>query len=85
MIKRDFAKVCLQTTSKAYSSSKALNQGPGNPVLKSKAKWRLFGLYLDNAKEYGTYYSIVGLYWGNEKDNGNYSKLGLIFEQFCEI
>ena len=29
----------------------------------------IFGLYWDNGKENGNYYSILGLYWDNGKEN----------------
>ena len=32
----------------------------------------LLGLYWDNGKENGNYYSILGLYRDNGKENGNY-------------
>ena len=36
------------------------------------------GLYMDNAKEQGSYYSILGLYRDNGKEHGSYySILGL--------
>ena len=42
------------------------------------------GLYWDNGKANGNYYSIrviMGLYWDNGKENGNYySILGVILE-----
>ena len=39
----------------------------------------ILGLYLDNGKYNGNYYSILGLYWDNGKQNGNYySKSGYI-------
>ena len=31
----------------------------------------LLGLYRDNGKQSGNYYSILGLYWDNGKENGN--------------
>ena len=38
----------------------------------------MLGLYWDNGKENGNYYSMLGLYWDNGKENGNYySILGL--------
>ena len=36
------------------------------------------GLYWDDGKENGDYYSILGVYWDNGKENGDYySMLGL--------
>ena len=32
----------------------------------------IWGLYRDNGKEHGNYYSILGLYRDNQKENGNY-------------
>ena len=32
----------------------------------------ILGLYWDNGKANGNYYSILGLYWENGKENGNY-------------
>ena len=32
----------------------------------------MLGLYRDNGKENGNYYSILGLYRDNGKENGNY-------------
>ena len=32
----------------------------------------ILGLYRDNGKENGNYYSILGLYRDNGKENGNY-------------
>ena len=38
----------------------------------------LLGLYWNNGKGDGNYYSLLGLYWDNGKENGNYySLLGL--------
>ena len=31
-----------------------------------------WGLYRDDGKENGNYYSILGAYWDNGKENGNY-------------
>ena len=43
----------------------------------------ILGLYWDNGKENGNYYSILRLYWGhigtNGKENGNY----LLFRSSC--
>ena len=32
----------------------------------------ILGIYWDNGKENGNYYSILVLYWENGKENGNY-------------
>ena len=32
----------------------------------------ILGLYLENGKQNGNYFSILGLYWENGKYNGNY-------------
>ena len=32
----------------------------------------ILGLYWDNGKSNGNYYSILGLYWDDGKENGNY-------------
>ena len=32
----------------------------------------MLGLYWDNGKENGNYYSILGLYWDSGKENGSY-------------
>ena len=38
----------------------------------------ILGVYRDNGKENGNYYSRLGLYGDNGKENGNYySRLGL--------
>ena len=33
------------------------------------------GLYWENGRENGNYYSILGLHWGHGKENGNYFSL----------
>ena len=35
----------------------------------------ILGLYKDNGKENGNYYSILGLYKDNGKENGNYCSI----------
>ena len=45
--------------------------------------FRVLGLYWDNGKDKGNYYSIWGLYCHNGKENGNYhSILGLYWAPF---
>ena len=50
----------------------------------------ILGLYWDNGKENGNYYSIIGfilgLYWDNGKENGNYySIIGFILGLYWDI
>ena len=38
----------------------------------SRFPFFILGLFWDNGKENGNYYSTLGLYWDNGKEHGNY-------------
>ena len=53
-------------------------RGDGRAAEGSPPVGVMLGLYRDNGKENGNYYSILGLFWDTGKENGNYcSLLGL--------
>ena len=45
---------------------------PKSPGFFESGHLLILGIYWDNGKENGNYYSILGIYWDNGKGNGNY-------------
>ena len=60
------------------ASPPSRHEVPGSDLRFTWLIGNIMGLYGDNGKEHGNYFSIIGIYWGYSRGHGNLNPLSLI-------